>query len=51
VDKEFKLKVIAVRVSEKEKDDLTTLAKRNNMSLSEYLRFVGLNSKISAKII
>lgn len=46
----IKTKVIILKVSEKEKEDLNNLAKQNNMCLSEYLRFVGLNSKIKASI-
>jgi len=44
---EIKSEMVMIRMSKQEKDALMELAKRYSMSLSDYMRFTGLNSKIT----
>ena len=44
-----KTEVIMIRASLQEKELLVELAKQNNMSVSDYMRIVSLNSKISVE--
>ena len=44
-----KTEVIMIRASLQEKEQLVELAKQNNMSVSDYMRIVSLNSKISVE--
>lgn len=43
---ETKSEMVMIRMSKQEKEDMMELAKRYSMSLSDYMRFTGLNSKI-----
>lgn len=44
-----KTEVIMIRTSLQEKQQLVELAKLNNMSVSDYMRIVSLNSKIKVE--
>ena len=45
-DSDTTTEMVMIRMSKQEKEDMMNLAKRYSMSLSDYMRFTGLNSKI-----
>lgn len=48
--KDAKSEMVMIRMTTDEKDRLNATAKTYDMTLSEYIRFVGLNAEIKVKL-